>query len=146
VSFSSDPGSFEPAQVTLNDQGAAVVTLRSVSVGTATLRATSPPLGAASATVRFVWPIATLVASVLGGLAGAMLKRLQRGPIRSRRALVPVLAAGLLSGIVVIALYAVGVNVLPIQPAAAAGEVLIFAVAAVGGFLGLQIKPDAVRR
>jgi hypothetical protein len=139
VSLTSEPGSFESSQVTLDDRGTGVARLRSVSVGNATVQASSSPLAPASATVRFVWPFATLIASVLGGLVGALINRLQRGRIRSLRALRPILLTGLLSGIVVVALYAVGVNVLPIQPTATAGEALTFALAAVGGYLGLKL-------
>ena len=67
VSLVSEPGSFESAQVTLNEQGTAVARLRSVSVGTAAVQASSPPLSAASAEVRFVWPVATLIGRAAGG-------------------------------------------------------------------------------
>lgn len=145
VSLVSEPGSFESAQVSLNEQGTAVARLRSVSVGTATVQASSPPLTAASAEVQFVWPVATLIASILGGMVGAFIKRMQGGRIRSSRAFRSVLLVGVLSGIVVVALYAVGVNVLPVQPTATAGEVLTFAMAAVGGYLGLQLPKPAAR-
>jgi hypothetical protein len=145
VSLTSEPGSFESSQVTLDDLGTGVARLRSVSVGNATVQASSSPLAPASATVRFVWPFATLIASVLGGLVGALINRLQRGRIRSLRALRPILLTGLLSGIVVVALYAVGVNVLPIQPTATAGEALTFALAAVGGYLGLKVTSPKAR-
>jgi peptidoglycan/LPS O-acetylase OafA/YrhL len=114
-------------------------------VGEAKVQAISAPLSPASATVDFVWPVATLIASVLGGMAGALVKRMQRGRVRSMRALRPVLIVGVLSGIVVVALYAVGVNVLPIQPTATAGEALTFVLAAVGAYLGLRIRESAAK-
>jgi hypothetical protein len=107
------------------------------------VRASSPPLSEATAPVRFAWPIAVLVAAVLGGMIGAYVGRVQRSRIRSRRALVSVVSIGLLTGIVVVVLYAVGVNVLPIQPTATAGEALAFALAAVGGYLGLRVPSAA---
>jgi hypothetical protein len=87
-----------------------------------------------------------LLTAVLGGMIGAYVARVQRSPIRSRRALRSVVLVGLLTGIVVVVLYAVGVNVLPIQPTATAGEALAFGLAAVGGYLGLRIPSPAVKR
>jgi hypothetical protein len=139
VTLSSDRGDVEPARVTLDEQGTGSARLRSVSVGTAMIEASSPPLAPASAPVQFAWPIAVLVAAIAGGMIGAYLGRVQRSRIRSVRALRSVVLAGLLTGIVVVALYAVGVNVLPIQPTATAGEALAFSLAAVGGYVGLRV-------
>jgi hypothetical protein len=88
--------------------------------------------------IQFSWPIAFLLASVIGGLTGAALSLLQKGG--KRRSLRTVLIRGVLTGILMVALYGIGVNLLPIHPTAAAGEALAFAVAAVGGFLGLKVK------
>jgi hypothetical protein len=49
------------------------------------------------------------------------------------------LGTGVLTGLVSVALFAVGVNVLPVQPTATAGEALTFALAAVGAYTGLRI-------
>jgi hypothetical protein len=146
VTVSSDRGSVSPARVSLDDQGTGVATLRSVSVGNAVVDASSPPLAPASAPVHFAWPFVPLLTAVLGGMIGAYVARVQRSPIRSRRALRSVVLVGLLTGIVVVVLYAVGVNVLPIQPTATAGEALAFGLAAVGGYLGLRIPSPAVKR
>ena len=45
----------------------------------------------------------------------------------------------LLVGLLSFALYAVGVNVLPISPTVTVGLVLVFVVAGMGGFLGTQV-------
>lgn len=139
VSLTSDLGSLEPSELTLNDQGTASAVMRSVSIGTATIRALSPPLKPAAEPIVFSWPIALVIASVFGGVAGAFLARMQRSGMPRNKSLRTVVIRGTITGVIVVALYAVGVNVLPIQPSANVGEVLAFAVAAAGGFLGLKI-------
>ena len=138
VTVTSDFASVDPTDVRLDDQGVGTTTVRSVSFGTALIRAASPPLTAATTPIEFSWPIAFLLASVLGGVAGATLARFQRSGSR-KKGLQAVLIRGVLTGLIVVALYAIGVNVLPVQPAATAGEVLAFALAAVGGFIGFKI-------
>ena len=44
-------------------------------------------------------------------------------------------------GAIVFALYAVGVNVLPVEPKVTVGTVLVFAVSALGAFLGPSLLP-----
>jgi len=139
VTVSSDTGRLETTEIHLNDQGTGSTTLRSVSIGDAAVHASSPPLGAVDGTVRFAWPIAFLAAAAAGGLVGAFLG-LPKQPAGKRRKGVPqALFVGVLTGLVVVALYSVGVNVLPIQPSATAGEALVFALAAVGAFTGLRL-------
>jgi hypothetical protein len=140
VTLSSDIGSIEPMDVTLSDQGIGNATMRSVSIGTATVRALSPPLTPANAQIKFSWPLAFFVASIVGGVAGALLSRIQRSGLPKKKSTATVLIRVVLSGIIVVALYAIGVNVLPIHPTANAGEVLAFAIAAAGGFVGLKIQ------
>jgi hypothetical protein len=139
VSLSSDLGSLEPSELTLNDQGTASAVMRSVSIGTATIRALSPPLKPAAEPIVFSWPITLVLASVFGGVAGAFLARLQKSGMPKTKSVPTVVVRGTITGVIVVALYAVGVNVLPIHPSANVGEVLAFAVAAAGGFLGLKI-------
>ena len=140
ATIASDFGSIEPARVTLDDQGTAVARLRSVSIGVASITATSPPLASATGTVRFGWPIAFLVASTLGGLVGAFLGRSRQPEAEHRRRRPSTVALiGILTGFVVVALFAVGVNVLPVQPTATAGEALVFALGAVGAYVGLRL-------
>ncbi len=140
VTLTSDFASIEPTEVRLNDQGTASASVRSVSIGSAAIRASSPPLSPASEPVTFSWPIAFFLASIAGGVSGATLARVQKSGLPKKRSLQTVVIRGVLTGVIVVALYAIGVNVLPIKPAANAGEVLAFAVAAVGGFVGLKFS------
>jgi hypothetical protein len=112
-------------------------TVRSVSFGKAYIKAESPPLAPAAVPVYFSWPSAFLVTTVLGGILGVALAHLQSP--RRKKNFRTVLIRGVLTGIIVGALYAIGVNVLPIHPTATAGEALTFAVAAVAGFVGLKL-------
>jgi hypothetical protein len=138
VIVTSDFASVDPTQVQLDERGVGTTTVRSVSFGKASINAESPPLASAAVPVYFSWPIAFLLASVIGGLLGAALARLQSSG--KKRSLRVVLIRGVLTGILMVALYAIGVNLLPIHPTATAGETLAFAVAAVGGFIGLKLK------
>ena len=139
VAVTSDFASVDPTKVVLDAQGTALTTVRSVSLGEAVINASSPPLAGARERIAFSWPFALLLASILGGIAGAALATVQRSGLPKRRTLVKVAVRGTLTGLIVVALYAIGVNVLPIKPLATAGEVLAFAVAAVGGFVGLKL-------
>ena len=137
ITVSSDFASVDPTQVSLDAQGVGTATVRSVSFGKASIKAESPPLAPAAVPIYFSWPISFLVTTVLGGLLGVSLAHFQ-GP-RRKKNFSTVLIRGVLTGIIVGALYAVGVNVLPIHPTATAGEALTFAVAAAAGFVGLKL-------
>ena len=136
VTVTSDVASVDPVEVRLDQQGVGTTSIRSVSVGEASINAVSPPLAPGKETIHFSWPIAYFLASIVGGLAGAALAWAQKKG--KKKKFQTVLIRGTLTGVIVVALYAVGVNVLPIQPTATAGEVLAFAVAAAGGFVGLK--------
>jgi hypothetical protein len=137
VTVTSDFASVDPVEVRLDGAGVGTTTVRSVSLGSALLNAASPPLAPASTSISFSWPVAFLVASIAGGLLGSALANFKKSG--RKKALQVVLLRGILTGILMAALYAIGVNLLPIQPTATAGEVLVFAVAAVGGFIGLKL-------
>jgi hypothetical protein len=132
-------GSLETARVTLDAQGIGGTTIRSASVGTSTVAVSSPPLVPAHATIAFAWPLAFVVAAVLGGVIGAYLGRRRLSHDDKSHGPLYVIGVGALTGIVAVALYAVGVNVLPVQPVATAGEALVFAIAAVAGYVGLRL-------
>lgn len=131
-------GTLDTALVKLDEQGVGSTTIRSLSRGASSVAASSPPLAPARTDITFTWPVAFVVASVLGGVVGAFLGRHQGSEKGRRRGLPRVLIVGALTGIVAVVLYAVGVNVLPVQPVATAGEALVFAVAAVAGYVGLR--------
>jgi hypothetical protein len=124
--------------VSLDAQGLGTTSVRSVSFGEAAITAVSPPLAPAMAPIYFALPVAFLLASIIGGLLGAGLARLQNA--KKVRNLRTVLIRGMLTGIIMVVLYGIGVNILPIHPTAMAGEALAFGVAAIGAFVGLKVK------
>lgn len=130
ITISPTRGWVETMNLTLDQTGTATTSIRSAWLGTATVNASGAPFAPASESVEFLLPVVFLVAALLGGLAGAYLRHGWR--------MKAVLLDGGLTGIVVAALYAVGVNVLPFQPGARAGEALVFVVAAAGAYLGLS--------
>lgn len=138
VTVTSDFASVDPTQVALDAQGVGTTTVRSVSFGQAAISAISPPLAPTEVPIQFSWPIAFLLASVTGGLLGAAVARFQSPG--KKKSLPVVLIRGVLTGIIMVALYGIGVNLLPIHPTASAGEALAFGVAAIGAFLGLKVK------
>ena len=90
-------------------------------------------------TVKFGIPYFTIIASIVGGIVGGLI-RVGMSGIRGRRAKVT-LGVAVLVGIVVFGLYAVGVNVLPIDPLVKVGAVFVFVVSALGAFIGPSILP-----
>jgi hypothetical protein len=146
VTLSSTGGSLTPTEVQLDEQGMAQAQIRSVAVGTTQVVARSPSFSAGtSAAVSFTAPWPFILATLLGGAVGAVLRLFQPGQRASgrRRPLAVDVALGMAGGLVTAVLYAVGVNLLPVTPTATAGEALVFGLAAVGGYLGLLLPKRA---
>lgn len=133
---SSPSAFFERGEATLSEGGTAAVSLRSDAPGPVTITASAPGLAAGSATVVFLWPIRTLVFGLLGGLLGGLLRYLPRARRVAARQFVVGLLIAVLTGLLVFFLYAVGVNVLPVEPKVDVGAVLVLAVAALGAWFG----------
>ena len=131
-------GELDPKQVTLDDNGQARAQLRSSSIGTATINASWAPFSQASQSVDFDWPLRFVAAALLGGLAGGVVRRgVKRGARWQRIALE--LMVAVLTGLIVFALFVLGVNVTGFSLPARGGEVLVFVVCALGAFLGSQL-------
>ena len=136
VSLASTQGRLDPAPaVTLDAQGTASATLRSESVGPSTVTASAGGVQPQTGTVAYVWPVRFLVFSLLGGCAGAFLKRGTASGKKSKGSW-RWLAVGAVSGLVLAVATAIGINLLPWQPTATMSEALVFGVAALGTFLG----------
>jgi hypothetical protein len=137
ISLTATGGAYvQPSRVRLDADGTATASLRSLGLGTATVNATTPGLPPARTTVRFNFPLITLLAAVLGGVAGGGIRLLLGGGGKGalRR-----LAGTALFGIVVFVAYAVGVNLLPYRPTVTVGAALVFAVAALGALVGTSL-------
>jgi len=137
VQLGSSPSAFfERGEAILSESGTAAVSLRSDAPGPVTITASAPGLAAGSATVVFLWPVQTLVFGLVGGLIGGLLRYLPRGRRATARRFAVGLVVAVLTGFLVFFLYAVGVNVLPVEPKVTVGAVLVLVVAALGAWFG----------
>lgn len=137
VRLASSPSAFfERGEAILSEGGTAAVSLRSDAPGPVTITASAPGFAAGSATVVFLWPAQTLVFGLIGGLIGGLLRYLPRGRRIAAGRFVVGLVVAVLTGLLVFFLYAVGVNVLPVEPKVTVGAVLVLAVAALGAWFG----------
>jgi len=136
VTLHVDPAGYlgDEKPLKLDEEGAASTTVRSAGVGRATIRATSGDLAQATATLYYRLPYRTCGASLAGGLLGA-LASLMTAP-RRRKKPWPTVVGSALFGSMVFALYVVGINILPVQPKVVVGATFVFAVSALGAWLG----------
>lgn len=142
VLVSHDRGRLEGSQqVALDGEGVGIVHLRSSGFGTARVRATAPTFEAAERELQFHWPVAFVLAAVLGGLVGGFVRYI-RGPHSRRKATYALLRSAFI-GIVVAAASAVGINVLGIQLGTGIGEAFVFVVAALGAMQGIKLVGKA---
>lgn len=135
VTLHTDAGYLEPTRVRLDADGMASVTIRSDGLGGANIAATGPGLDRAETAIDFRPPYITFLASLIGGLVGGVIR--SRGRLR-----VVTLMVAALCGLLICALYAVGINVLPFTPSVTVGATLVFAISGLGGFYG----PGVLRR
>jgi hypothetical protein len=127
-------GYLEPSVLTLDADGTGQAELRSGGTGAALITVSNPEFRPATKEIDYRLPLRTLGASILGALLGAAASFLTASAKRGR----PVrrIAGSALFGLIVFALYAAGVNILPVQPKVTAGQVLVLAVSALGAFIG----------
>ncbi len=135
VNLRATSGFLEKTRVPLDENGNATVSIRSDQLGTAVITATTPGYQRAETQIAFRFPYTTLMASLLGGLVGAGIRVFARAGLTGKR-VVFALLGGVLVGTLIFALYAVGVNVLPVTPTVTVGAVLVFAISGLGAFLG----------
>jgi hypothetical protein len=121
----------------LDSNGNAETVLRSDGFGTAQIRATSPELKTAVSDIKYRFPYRTLGAAILGGVLGALGSFMTTPQRQSRPAMR--IGGGVISGLIVCLLYAVGVNVLPIEPTVTVGSVVVAAISAAGAWAGPAI-------
>jgi hypothetical protein len=132
---SNNRGTVTPAEVTLGSGGTAIASLRSSGVGDASLTAQQGLFAPATATVAFVFPWPFAIAVVLGGAVGGFLHYALKGHKTGKVKFPPLVwdvIVGIVAGLLVATLYAVGINVLDLQFTARAGEALVFCSSAVG--------------
>jgi hypothetical protein len=130
-------GYLQEGALELDANGNAKTVLRSDGFGKAQIRATSPELKTAVSEIDFRFPYRTLAASIVGGLLGA-LASFMTTPQKQRRPIMRI-GGGALFGVLVFLAYAVGVNILPIQPKVTVGSIVVMAVSGFGAWLGPKV-------
>ena len=142
LTLTTDRGSLTAHELKLGSAGRAETTLRSISIGTATLTAKGGGLNPATTSVRFEWPWAFAIAALVGGIVGSLIRRWRRlrSSVPTRSVWLEVVL-GILTGVLAAAAYAIGVNLLVFvgfQPDATAGEALVFVLSALAALFGIQ--------
>lgn len=135
-----DSAHLDAGQLTLDESGSAVATLRSDGVGTATVTAKIPGVTAAHALVVFAFPWMTIASTLLGGVIGGAI-RLGSKSGRSRRwpKTVAALLVSMLVGVLVFGMTVLGANVLPVEFSVRVGQVFAFVVSALGAYIGTSL-------
>jgi hypothetical protein len=131
VALTASRGTISGSPVRLDPKGSGTAVLHSSEVGVAVIIATSPEFQAGTATVRFQWPVASLIATLLGAIVGSILRS------DTRKKLFGSLTIGILAALIVAAAYAAGVSgEYWGAPSGSSGEAVVFFIAAMSGFLG----------
>jgi hypothetical protein len=126
--------------VRLNERGRGDITIRSVGLGEARLTSRDPVFASVQPdTLRFAPPWLFMAAILIGGTLGTLATR------EAREGWWKALPAGIATGVIVVAAYAVGINLLGVAPAAVAGEALAGVLAALGAVAGAHVlKPSGI--
>lgn len=142
VALSTDRGHLDANSLTLSGTGIGTTSVRSISLGVASILAESPHLESAETTVNFVWPWKYVLAFLLGGLSGGVLRwyRLSSGEKPHKTIGIEILV-GVLYGLVVAVAWTLGVNLLGIESKVMAGEAVAFVFSALGGYWGIRLLP-----
>lgn len=139
IQLASDGGRVDPLTLILDESGIATARIRSAAVGSATVRAEGPVIApGAQASVAFQTPWRFIGSALAGGLAGGVIRKGASWRTGPRKLALEMLVA-VLTGVVVFALFALGVNLLGISLPAQGGEVLVFVVSTLGAFVGARI-------
>ena len=137
VNLNAGGGRLSSSELVLGPAGTAVASLRSGGVGKVDVLASHPFLASAEPrVVTFLFPWAFATAVTLGGAIGGVLRYGVPKRRKGKRVTVAPLVwhglFGVLAGVVVATAYAIGINLLNVQPNAIAGEALMFVLAALG--------------
>jgi hypothetical protein len=141
------PGAFlvNGSQATFDASGVATAIMRTDRTGTVDVTATASGYTPGADHVTVIWPWPTLVATCLGGLIGGFVRLAPK--IRKRMNVTQFivgLVASVFVGVIVFALYLVGVKVLPVTFSVEVGDIFAFAAAGLAGWLGSRaLTPKA---
>jgi hypothetical protein len=141
IQLSADNGGLADDEVRLSPAGTARTSLRSYWFGPSTVTARSIAFADAQISVDFAFPWLFLAASLLGGAIGGLAAWLQKR--QAEVSWIFRVTGGALLGLIAAVLYAVGVNVTPFSPGVSTGQAVVFALAAVIGYVGALRIPGA---
>lgn len=136
VKLSSNSGKPSPAEVIIIGAEAQYVTLRSQGTGTALLKAKATMTTGNSLEVSFDFPLSFLVAALIGGMIGSVLKARNRKDHPGKPSWVSFIISGLLVGYIAAMAVMLGVNPFLINFAAEYGEALVVVVSCLGAYVG----------
>jgi hypothetical protein len=143
LSVSGEASAFLEDPSTFDAVGRSRTTLRTDGVGEVVVKAEYPSYAPGEDNVTVIWPLFTLGAASLGGLVGGVLRLAPRVPNRISALKFAIgLFTAVLLGVVVFALYVVGVKVLPVDFGVQTGDIFAFACAALAGWLGTGVLPQ----
>jgi hypothetical protein len=144
VQIASTLGELDSNTLQLDESGMGMASLRSTSTGTARIVLSGSPFESAATDVQFVFPMRYILAALIGGLAGGLLRL--GGRRRSIKRIALDLLTAVVAGTIVFGLFVLGVNVTGFALPAQAGEVLVFVVTALGAFGGTKLfSPKAAK-
>ncbi|HWI85183.1 MAG TPA: hypothetical protein VNT42_02510, partial [Sphingomonas sp.] len=139
VQLSTNPGGYiADTYVKLDDSGMGRTSLRSGAPGRVEIRASGLQMSAQTA-VDFAFPTLTLIASLIGGAVGGTIRLLSNIGRSNPRTWAIGLGLSLLLGVLIFALYAVGVNVTPLKLTVNVGQIVVFVISAVGAYFGTRL-------
>lgn len=136
---------FDASELHLDKEGRASTSLRSDWPGKVSLRATAPGFDSVPITIAFLWPLQTLAFSVFGGLLGGLIRLLPKAGDGTNRRWWLALLVSIGIGLLVFVLAVVGVKVLPVDFAVSVGYVFVFAISALGAWLGTRALAPLAR-
>jgi len=130
-------GSFKRDKIFISSDKGEVIYLRSEGLGSAKVIAQSAIIGSAEVQIQYIFPWIFLIASLLGGLIGSLIKLLRHGDKRKNTYY---FFGGILSGIVVAAAYFIlGIDVLKLQiDIQYFNEAAVFTLSALGAIIGIR--------
>jgi hypothetical protein len=137
VMLQATRGSFDAQTVYPKGNTPATAKLRSDGIGALTVTASAPALDAGVASMEFTIPMGLLTGGLIGALMGSGLITLRERRRASTRNLGAVIGSGLLAGMVVAVIIAIGVMKLPgLDLPSGSGSLVALLAGVVGGYIG----------
>jgi len=131
VTLWSDRGGLDAGTLRIPPTGTGEIGLRSSGLGLNTVHAEITGIATGQASMRYTLPWAFVVAALLGGVLGTVLRR------RRRHLALADFVAGIVAGVVSAVAYAIGLNLTGVDLSVRVGEATVLVVAVLGATLDL---------